>query len=62
MDCIKALLNKGADYKVEDEQGNTVVHIAALYSNNPVLDFLCKSLRIELFSRNKAGETILSIC
>lgn len=62
LDCVKALLNKGVDYKCEDDQGNTVLHIAAINGSIKILDFLCQNLRIELFKRNKAGETTLSIC
>jgi len=29
LDCVKALLSKGASYKCEDDQGNSVIHIAA---------------------------------
>lgn len=62
LECVKALLNKGVDYKCEDDQGNTVLHIAAINGCNQILDFLCKNLKMELFTRNKAGDTTLSIC
>ena len=62
LDCVKALLNKGANYKCEDDQDNTVLHIAAMNGCNQILEFLCKNLKIELFQRNKLGETTLSIC
>jgi hypothetical protein len=62
LECVKALLNKGVDYKCEDDQGNTVLHIAAMNGCNQILEFLCKNLKIELFARNKVGETTLSIC
>jgi len=39
-----------------------VLHLAALNGCNQILDFLSKNLKIELFARNKAGETCLSIC
>jgi ankyrin repeat protein len=54
-------LQKGANYKVEDECGNTVHHIAFLNENNNILDYLAKNSKIELFARNKKGETPLSI-
>jgi ankyrin repeat protein len=62
LECVKLLLQKGANYKVEDEYGNTVHHIAALNGNNNILDYLAKNLKIELFARNEKGETPLSIC
>lgn len=62
LECVKLLLQKGANYRVLDEYGNTVHHIAALNGNNNILDYLAKNLKIELFSRNEKGETPLSIC
>ena len=62
LDCVKLLLQKGADYKVLDEYGNTLHHIAALNGNNLIMDYLAKNLKIELFSRNAKGDTALSIC
>lgn len=62
IDCVKALLNKGVSYNCEDDQGNNVLHIAAKNECNKILDFLAKNLKMELFKRNKAGETTLSIC
>merc|ERR1712146_593628 len=45
LDCAKALLAKGVDYKCEDDHGNTVLHIAALNGCNQILDFLSKNLK-----------------
>jgi ankyrin repeat protein len=62
LECVKYLLQKGANYKVEDEYGNNLHHIAAINGNIKILDYLAKNLKIELFSRNGKGETPLSIC
>jgi len=62
LDCVKALLSKGVNYKGEDEYGNSVLHIAALNGCNKILEWLAKNLKVELFMRNKAGDSILSIC
>ena len=62
LECVKLLLQKGANYKVEDEYGNNLHHIAAINGNNQILDYLAKNLKIELFSRNEKGDTPLSIC
>merc|ERR1712070_156395 len=61
LECVRALLNKGVDFKVKDHDGNSVLHIAAIYQRYEILDLLCKNLKIELFQRNNDGETILSI-
>jgi len=34
LECVKLLLQKGANYKVEDEYGNNLHHIAAINGNN----------------------------
>jgi ankyrin repeat protein len=62
LDCVKALLGKGVDYRCEDDYGNNVLHIAAINGSNQILEFLCKNLKMELFERNKAGDSALSIC
>lgn len=62
LECVKILLQKGADYKVKDEYKNTLHHIAAINGNNNILDYLAKNLKIELFERNEKGDTALSIC
>ena len=34
IDTVKFLLKKGYDYKVKDDLGNSILHIAAIYGNN----------------------------
>ena len=46
---VKFLLAKGADFNVKDDLGNSIIHIAALYGNNIILEYLTKNLKIELF-------------
>lgn len=38
------------------------MHVAALYGNNKILDYLAKNLKLDLFARNSKGETALNIC
>jgi ankyrin repeat protein len=45
-----------------DEFGNTILHLAAINSNNKLIDYISKNVKIDMFARNKAGETALSIC
>ena len=61
-DTVRVLLNGGADYKREDEFGNTVLHIAAMHSKNQILEYFCNNSKLDIFCRNKEGETALSIC
>lgn len=49
LDCVKALLSKGVNFKCEDDNGNTLLHIAAINGCNKTLEFLAKNLKIELF-------------
>jgi ankyrin repeat protein len=46
---VKYLLSKGAKFDVKDEHGNSLIHIAALYGNNLILEYLTKNLKIEMF-------------
>jgi len=62
VDIVKALLNAKADFKKTDEFGNSILHIAAINSNNKIMDFIAKEGKIDIFGRNKDGETALSIC
>jgi ankyrin repeat protein len=62
LDCVKLLLTHKADYKKVDFKNNTVLHIAALNGNNTILEYLVKNLEIDVFARNKDGETALTIC
>jgi ankyrin repeat protein len=34
LECVKLLLQNGTNYKVEDEYGNKLHHIAAINGNN----------------------------
>ena len=62
MDCFRTLLTEGANAKCMDEFGNTILHLAAMNSNNKLIDYISKNVKIDMFSRNKAGETALGIC
>ena len=62
LDCVKTLLNHGASYDgLTDNFGNTVIHLAAMNGNNKILDYLTKTLKTDMFSRNKKGESALSL-
>jgi len=62
LDCVKLLLGAKADYNKVDFKNNTILHIAAIYGNNRILDYLMKNLQIDIFARNKDGDTAMSIC
>lgn len=62
VECVKVLLGEGADFKCKDDFGNTVLHLAAVNGNNKMIEFIAKNLKIDIFERNKAGETALGIC
>jgi len=62
LDCVKTLLANQADFRTVDKQGNSILHIAAFNSQNAILEYLTKNLRMEIFARNNAGETALFIC
>ena len=62
LECFKTLLNNGANINCKDDYGNKILHIAAIYGKNQVLNHISKNLKINLFERNKSGETALEIC
>jgi len=62
LDCVKLLLSQGADFLAKDSAENSVLHVAALNGNNKILAYLAKNLKIDIFGRNKKGETALNIC
>jgi len=62
LECVKTLLAHQADFRALDKMGNSILHIAALNSQNTILDYLTKNLRMDIFARNNNGETALFIC
>lgn len=62
MDCLKTLLQHHADYTRTDQNQNSVLHIAAIHGCNNMIDYMAKNLKIDIFARNKEGETALTIC
>lgn len=62
LDCVKLLLQAKADFTTKDSYGNSVIHLAAMNGNNKILDYLSKNLKINVFERNKVGDTALSVC
>lgn len=62
LDCFKLLLQWQADSNKKDWNGNSVLHIAALYGCNKTLEYIARNLKVDIFSRNSSGETALSIC
>jgi ankyrin repeat protein len=55
-------LTEGANFKCKDEFGNTILHLAAINGNNKMIDYISKNVKIDIFVRNKSGDTALSIC
>ena len=58
---MKNLLLQGAQVNTLDHEGNTPLHICAIFSNNAALDYLIKNTSIDIFVRNSKGETAMSI-
>lgn len=64
IETIQLLLANHADQKVvERGTENNLFHLAAnLCTNDEIFFYLLKNLQIDIFARNKAGETCMSIC
>ena len=60
---IKVLFGKEANHMVkESSTGNNILHLAARYCSNPeVLEYVVKNAKIDIFERNNAGDTPLTI-
>ena len=61
---IKLLLGKEADYlvKVSGTQDN-ILHLCAKYCNKfEVLEYLVQNIKTDIFDRNAAGDTVLTLC
>ena len=63
LETVQILLNKRANIKVvERYTGNNLHHLAAKYcTNDDIFNYLVKNLDLDVFARNKAGETLASI-
>lgn len=61
LECVKTLLQHGANFESKDTYGNGVIHIAAINGNNKILDYLTKNLKTDMFSRNLKGESPLTL-
>lgn len=62
IECVKLLVEAGADVHVKDRYGHTLLHIAAMSKSNEVLRYLVKNLKIDPFERNKKGWTAFDNC
>lgn len=62
LECVRILLTEGANAKCKDEFGNNILHIAAMNGNNKIIEYMAKNVKIDIFARNKVGDSALIIC
>lgn len=62
LDCVKILLEAGANKTISDVFGDQIAHIAGLNKNNKILRYLIKEANLDLTHPNKRGETALQRC
>jgi len=64
LECVKILLSQNADQKCREAQtDNSLLHLCAKYSTkNEIMEYIVKNLKLNLFERNKNGDTPISIC
>lgn len=62
--CVKALFGAQANHNVtENATGNNLLHLAAKHSTDlGVLEYVLKNAKSDIFARNTAGATVLSLC
>ena len=56
-ECVKILAENGADFNVVNQAGNTLLHSATLKDRLDIVEYLVKSLEVDLQARNNSGET-----
>ena len=61
-DCFTALLRHGAKYDTLDSYGNTLLHIAAIYTNFKVIKYIIENLKIDIDALNHKGEKAIDKC
>jgi len=61
---IKVLFARDANHEAkESSTGNNILHLAAQSSkDNDVLEYVVKNAKLNIFARNNAGDTPLTIC
>ena len=64
LECVKALLARQANYRVrETSTGNNILHLAAeKCASDAVFDYLFENVKVDIFERNDAGHTSLTLC
>ena len=62
-ECAQELVSNGAQTDVQDDFGNTIVHLSVIYKQNRILKWLTSNLSkdFNFFTRNQSGETALNI-
>jgi ankyrin repeat protein len=63
LETLQILLQQRANTKItERETGNNLYHLAAIHCTNfDVFQYIVKNVDLDLFERNKAGETLASL-
>ena len=61
LDCVKTLIQNGADHLVRCGNGNTIAHHAALNGNKNILEFLISGLKIDTSLKNNKGLTVYEV-
>ena len=55
LNCVKILLNNGANFHLKDSKGNSILHAAALNNQLYMLEYLCTNLEMDHFCLNDKG-------
>ena len=50
-------MENGADFSVVNQAGNTLLHSATLKDRLDIVEYLVKTLELDLQARNNSGET-----
>jgi len=61
-ECLRVLHDNGANIHCTDAYDNNLLHLAAMYGTNKILEYIAKKVDLNLLARNSKGETAIGIC
>ena len=62
VECLKMVLEAGADVNLRDSEGQTILHYVAFRKDLKLIKYLCENTKIEVDFVNSDGNTALDVC
>ena len=61
LECVKMLLEHGADLNIIYKNGDTVLHVAAFFKRFEILNYIYTHYKIDPYLRNEDNDTAYEI-